>query len=282
MLAAWAALPEARQQAPTLPAVLKAAADYVAAFRQQLSEIVAEETYTQDIVYTGRVTNLPVAPRRRLRSDLFLVKPSDADRYVELRDVFEVDGQPVRDRQSRVEALLGSHARDAGMQLESIIAASARYNIGSIQRNINTPLMPLQFLDAARQPSFSFKHVTKAQPVFTDARDQAINEAGVFRVSTEMWTVEYREQKRNTIIRSVSGGNMPARGRFWINPETGAVLISEMIVEGGGVVATVTVSYQSEPLMGFLVPVEMRETYIRSGERIGGHAEYGRFRPVKP
>jgi hypothetical protein len=59
------------------------------------------------------------------------------------------------------------------------------------------------------------------------------------------------------------------------------VLISELIVDGGGVIATVTVSYQSEPLMGFLVPIEMRETYVRPGERISGHAVYSKFRPVR-
>jgi hypothetical protein len=71
------------------------------------------------------------------------------------------------------------------------------------------------------------------------------------------------------------------KGRFWIDPTNGAVLISEMIADGGGVLATVTVSYQSEPLMGFLVPIEMRESYVRAGERITGHAVYGRFRLLK-
>lgn len=45
--------------------------------------------------------------------------------------------------------------------------------------------------------------------------------------------------------------------------------------------ATVTVSYQSEPLMGFLVPVEMRESYVAKGERIEGAAVYGRLRRVQ-
>ena len=103
----------------------------------------------------------------------------------------------------------------------------------------------------------------------------------MFRVSTEMWTIEYRERKNATVIRTPSGGNLPARGRFWIDPSTGAVLISEMIVDGAGVIATVTVSYQSEPLMGFLVPIEMRESYLRYGERITGHAVYGKFRVLK-
>ena len=92
---------------------------------------------------------------------------------------------------------------------------------------------------------------------------------------------EYQERDRNTIIRRPDGRDLPAHGRFWINPSDGAVLISELIVDGGGVIATVTVSYQSEPLMGFLVPIEMRESYVRSGERISGHAVYSKFRPIR-
>jgi hypothetical protein len=103
----------------------------------------------------------------------------------------------------------------------------------------------------------------------------------VFRVTAEMWTVEYRERKQGTIIRRPDGRDLPARGRFWIDPSNGNVLISEMIVDGGGVLATITVSYKSEPLMGFLVPVEMRELYIRGNERISGHAQYGKFRKIE-
>jgi len=40
------------------------------------------------------------------------------------------------------------------------------------------------------------------------------------------------------------------------------------------------VSYQSEPLLGFLVPIEMRERYDgrRDKSHIEGVATYGRFR----
>ena len=275
------AAPSAR--APALPEVLKRAASYVGQFRAQLSGIVAEETYTQEIVNIGRFTN-SLEPRRRrvLKSDLLLVKLQDADRYLELRDVYEVDGAAVRDRQSRLEKLLNDSSAAAASQIAAIISESARYNIGSITRNVNTPLMALQFLDAQTQPQFRFKHVEqRAAPVFPDAQDAPLNEAPVFRVSTEMWNIEYQERDRRTIIRRPDGGDLPARGRFWINPSTGSVVISELIVDGGGVRATITVSYQSEPLMGFLVPVEMRETYTRSGERITGHAEYARFRAIR-
>ena len=269
-------------QAPSLNDVLKRAATYVANFRSQLSGIVAEESYRQQVTSTGRQANtFLVDPSRRLRSELLLVKPDGTDRYVELRDVFQVDGAPLHNRQGRLEALLRDSSSSAEGTIQAIIDESARYNIGKITRNINTPLMSLQFLDATRQPRFQFKHVDRARPVFTDARDQAANETPVFRVSTEMWTIEYRERGKNTIIRRPGGGDMPAHGRFWIDPTTGAVLISEMIVDGGGVIATVTVSYQSEPLMGFMVPIEMRESYVGRGERISGHAEYGKFRALK-
>lgn len=269
-----------RARQPSLEDVLKLSAAYVADFRKQLSGIVAEETYRQEIIHTGRITSgTSGPPSRTLRSDFLLVKPSDADRYVELRDVFEVDGTPVRNRQPRLELLLTDPTADA--RIGDIIIESARYNIGKIQRTINTPLLPLMFLDAANQSRFEFTHVQKTAPVFTDARDTAINETPVFRVATEMWTVEYKERQKPTIIRALKNENRPAKGRFWINPTDGSVLISELIVDGGGVIATITVSYQSEPLMGFLVPVEMRESYLRYPERITGHAEYGKFRPIR-
>jgi len=277
-----AAIPGAAAQKDSLDDVLRRTASYVADFRRQLSGIVAEETYRQEVTQTGRLnTGVPI-PRRSLKSDLLLVKPVDSDRYVELRDVFEVDGNPVRDRQARVERLLRDPSTKAEATLKGIIDESARYNIGSITRNINTPLMSLMFLDAANQPRFHFKHVENSKPVFASPVDQAANDAPVFRVSTEIWTVEYQERGgRNTIIKAPDGSNRPAHGRFWINPSNGSVLISELVVDTGGVIATVTVSYQSEPLMGFLVPVEMRESYLRYNERIVGQAEYGKFRPIQ-
>ena len=267
-------------QAPSLDDVLKRSAAYVEEFRKQLSEIVAEETYRQEIVNIGRIgMGVSGITARTLRSDFLLVKPPDADRHVELRDVFEVDGTMVRDRRPRLEALIVDPA--ASMRIGEIIKESARYNIGRVERTINTPLMALMFLDRNRQPRFQFKHAAKPQPVFPDAHDTAINESPVFRVSTEMWAVEYQERRRDTIIRAPNGDDRPAHGRFWINPTNGSVLISELVVDGGGVIATVTVSYQTEPLMGFLVPIEMRESYVARSERTSGHAIYSKFRPLR-
>lgn len=277
--AATAARPAAQQ--PSLSDVLTRAAAYVERFHGQLSQIVGEESYVQVVHNLAQYRNPVLAnvTRVELRSDLMLIKPANVDRYVEFRDVFEVDGRPVRDRKERLEALLRSDSADSRARLETILEESTRYNIGSIQRNINTPLMALMFLDAAFQPRFTFKRAVKNLPVL--GREHSADTSGVFRASAEMWNVEFEERRRNTIIRRPNGGDLRSRGRFWINPDSGAVLISELIVDGGGVLARVTVSYQSEPLMGLLVPVEMREVYERRNEMITGHAVYEKFRQLK-
>jgi hypothetical protein len=279
LLCSGGAAPGLAAQEPTLKDALRNVAAYVANFQRQLSTIVAEETYVQEIKHQQTALGHPILLPRRLRSDLMLVRPANADRYVEFRDVFEVDGSPVRDRDERLTRMLNDPG--AGDSLSAIIRESARYNIGNIERNVNTPLLALQFLDAASQSRFTFKRELRSAPVLRDSSARVVTDAPLFKVSTETWIVAYQERRRNTIVRTPRGDDLPARGRFWINPESGAVLMSELVIQGGDLTATITVSYQSEPLMGFLVPVEMRETYIALRERVEGRATYGRFRSLK-
>jgi hypothetical protein len=252
-------------------------------FHRQLSQIVAEETYLQSIKHQQSAFGNPVMlPERRLKSDLLLVRPEGADRYVEFRDVFEMNGEAVRDREERLTRLQRESSNQSIDQMAAIIKESARYNIGSIERNINTPVLAMLFLDPAYQPRFRFKRSTKTRASLgKETGDADGNASPVFRVATEMWTIEFQERRKGTIIKTPNGRDLPAKGRFWINPDTGAVLMTELVIEGDAVKATVTVSYQSEPLMGFLVPVEMRESYVAKGERIEGAAVYGKFRRVQ-
>jgi hypothetical protein len=81
------------------------------------------------------------------------------------------------------------------------------------------------------------------------------------------------------MIRTIDHRDLPSRGRFWIESDTGRVLISELVARNRQVRGTVDVSYQSEPLLGLLVPIEMRERYDdHHGARIEAIATYGRFR----
>jgi hypothetical protein len=261
----------------SLDAVLQRAAAYVAAFHRQLSGIVAEEHYLQTAQYPhgDRYANEP--SRRELRSDLLLVRPGGAGDWVQFRDVFEVDGAPVRDRGERLVPLFLQPPASRATQLMRIRGESARYNIGTVERTVNTPTLPLVFLEAAHQRRVAFKRASARATTALAPPSEAAGAA--FRTSTEVWIVDFREKEDGTLIRDERGRDVPARGRFWIEPASGRVLMSELTADTRHVRATIDVSYQSEPLVGLLVPIEMRERYVtRDGERIDGVATYGRFR----
>jgi hypothetical protein len=254
-----------------LTAVLIHAGDYVVRFEHDLATIVAEEQYAQD------VHNATSVVHRELRSDLLFVRPAGTNRYIQFRDVFEVDGHRVRDR---AERLLKVAADPSALSMGQIVAESARYNIGDIERTINVPLLPLTFLLPENQWRFKFSVQSGTR---APATRQALPSSPHFTVSTEVWVVEYREVERHTLIRSVDGSqDVPAHGRFWIEPTSGRVRMSEFVAEDRAVHSTIDVSYQSEPLLDLLVPIEMRETYWRFHQptRIEGAATYGSFRRI--
>jgi hypothetical protein len=270
-------LTAASVEEPSLQAVLSRAAEYVTNFSRQLSGIVAEEFYIQEVrpLYVG--SSATRLDRRELRSDFLLVLPAGADRYVEFRDVFEVDGNPIRDRSERLTKLFLDPATKVD-QMGAIIKESARLNIGAdIPRNINTPMLPLHFLLPAQRPRFKFSRGSRKTPNLTGYDAPRGGEAS-FRASTEVWVVDFEETRRGTIIRTHEGLDFPAKGRFWIEPDTGTVMMTELVLDRGVVRAVIDVSYESEPLLGFRVPVEMRERYVTKSQRIDGVARYGKFR----
>jgi hypothetical protein len=261
--------------------VLARASGYVRDFEAHLAGIVAEEHYVQDSI--PATTYIPGAPRtntrqhRELSSDLLLVRPQGADRWVQFRDVFEVDGRPVRDRGQRLTKLFLSPWSSISEQVGQIADESARYNIGSLQRNINVPVLPLLFLDAANQSRFEFAHgaATRAGTVPRDLPSRP-----AFAVPADAWEIRYRETAPGTFIRTTAGRDLPATGRFWIEPDTGRVLMTEFLLQDPLVRAAIDVSYQSMPVEGFFAPLEMREDYqlTATKTRITGAATYSKFR----
>ncbi len=271
-VASPAAAPE-----PKLEAVLERAAAYVADFHQQLSGVVAEERYVQEVKASARRPGRLTRPMRsELHSDLLLVKPVGGGEWTEFRDVFEVNGIAVRDRRDRLTHLFLGGSASAREQIGRILDESSRFNIGEIARNINTPVFALQILETTNQPRFRFKHTRNRVPA---TLTEGAPVPGAFRAAAEVWAVEFEEKRAGTLIKTDKMKDLPSSGRFWIDPFTGRVLMSELIAKNRDIAATVDVSYQSEPLVGFLVPIEMREEYQdRHGSHITGAASYGRFR----
>jgi hypothetical protein len=220
---------------------------------------------------------LPDLVEAELKSDLLMVKPVDGDRYVAFRDVFAVNGRPVRDREDRLFKLFLSPTASTGSQAQAIAAESARHNIGGVERTINVPTFALAILDPRNQSRFSF--------TITNSRSAELIDS----MPRESVVVRFEERRHPTMIRSRAERDAPTSGRFWLEPESGRVLASEMATEvpsqpvGTRVLTLIDVAYRAEPGIGPLVPQEMSERYeIRRGTRQleldTGVATYSHFR----
>ena len=248
-------------QEPTLADLLGRAGAYVTLFQQQLSSLVAEEHYVQDVTYRNLAPNrFALQTHRELRSDILLVRLEAADRYVEFRDVFEVDHRPVRDRQDRLTKLFLHPDASAEAQIEQINRESARYNIGNLERTVNTPTLALQVLAPRYQSRFKFSRSRRQSP--------------------ESVAIDFEEVERPTLIRTTNNLDLPMHGRFSIDADTGRVVATELIAEDQAVRATIDVRYQWDAQERVMLPAEMRERYeVRhDGAIILGVATYGRIR----
>jgi hypothetical protein len=177
------------------------------------------------------------------------------------RDVFEVDGVAVRDREQRLTKLFLQPSVAVDQRAKRIADESTRYNLGNLERTINNPVFPFLFLYADNQTRLRF--------AYTSAGGRP--EQGV-RV------VAFTEQTRPTLIQGPPGQQMPAHGRFWIEEETGRVLKAEILVTKVDITANLTMTFGKDERTQLDVPLEMRESYHFKGGNITGRATYGRFR----
>lgn len=263
---AWA------NQELTLVEVLSRATEYVNTLHMQLQGVVMEERYEQRA--SSRRTSgfggfqSDGYERITLRSDYLLFQPEGSDRHFGFRDVFETDGRPVRDREDRLMRLFLSDVPSAERQIQGILSESARYNLGDVERTINTPTLALLFLGSAYKPRFSFKQGPGESPPLGMDVPETDN-------AEDIWVVEYVETWPWTVVSGRGGRNMPAQGRFWIKSTTGRVLMSELRFEEREFSATIVVEYEFNPKVGHAIPTEMRERYrTQGGSRIDGTATY--------
>jgi hypothetical protein len=273
VLALLLSAPAVADDRPPLAVVLQRVADYVVHYQQVISGVVAEEHYVQNSDKSER----PFVTHRELKSDLLLVRAEgQTNGYVQFRDVYEVDGDPVRDRSDRLLKLFLNQKPDesAKKQAAQIMNESARYNIGSVLRNVNTPMFGLILFDPTYQPRF--KHSISTEHKGTP---RGLPKSEAFRLAADAWEIDYEEVVAPTVIQG-DGQDAKSHGRIWVDPETGRILITELVNEAKTVRTTIRVSYQSMPLEGVLLPVEMREAYLLKNRfyTFEGEATYGNYR----
>lgn len=271
LLLALLAVPALADDRPPLAVILQRVGDYVVRFQQQISGMVAEEHYVQNSDKSER----PFVTHRELKSDLLLVKTEgETNGYVQFRDVYEVDGDPVRDRDDRLLKLFMSPSESAKKQASQIMNESARYNIGTVERNINTPMLAMILFDPTYQRRFKYSvsREHKGTP-------RGLPKIEAFALGADTWEIDYDELMAPTVIQG-DRQNAFSHGRIWVDPQTSRVLITELVNEAKTVRTTIRVSYQSPPVDGVLLPVLMRETYVLKNRfyTFDGEATYGNFR----
>lgn len=248
----------ARRQPPGVPLdALARTRAYLVDYQARLPSLVAEEIYVQN--QSGAVSTIP--QKRTTKSDLLMVRLRGNAGWMTFRDVFEVDGRPIRDREDRLLKLLRAPTTDALSQARRIAAEGARFNLGRVSRTINVPDVALPYL-----------HPDHQDKVKVDAPRRAVIDGAdtvVFR---------FLETSGPTIITSPTGRDVRAQGRVWADPATGAIVRTELTVMGRASTAVCVVDFQPEPRLGIRVPVKMAERYTVSGEYVSATATYGNFR----
>ena len=248
-------------QTPHVAAVVRRAGEYVTRFAQAFSNVVTEEHYVQNVSAGVPSGMLRSGGQRDLRADLLLIRVGGIAEWQPFRDVFEVGGAPVRDRDERLAKLFSQPTSALLARAEAIALESSRYNIGSVTRTVNTPVHTLLFLRPSLQPRFDFS---------LDRQDES--------AGPDVWIVKYEEHVRPTLIRGDRDSDLPASGRFWIEAGNGRVLRSELVTFSGAGTARVTTTFRVDAETQIAVPVEMHEEYQLQRGRVTATATYGHFR----
>ena len=260
-----ATAPMAAQKAdsePSLDLLLTRAAAYLADYEKAFSSVVSEERYVQ-MRTDMRVDRSPLAGSRyvarELKSDV-IAAAGTGHAWVSFRDVYAVDGGQVRDRDERLQKLFLDPKSDPMPKARAIADEGARFNLGTVSRNVNSPEMPLTFLAADNQPRSKFKL------------------RGTEKIDgVETRIIEFDETGRPTIVRS-GKDDLPVSGRFWVEPASGRVMKAAARFEAPGVIGEITVTFGYIEKLRMWMPVAMDDSIKNPRETVTGHATYSNFR----
>jgi len=236
--------------APDLQTVLDRATAYELKFVSEFANVVAEEILVQETTSPHR--------KRTLKSDFLFVKYPDMAGMIPLRDVFEVDGKPVRGaaQAERMMKLFTSPVHDSLVRARVIADEGARFNLWNIG-TLNNPLVALVFLQPDYRPRFRW------------------NLAGIDKsLGPSIRTIRFQEFQVPSILRTDANNELPSRGLIWADEETGQVVKTRLQVGYARTPPEIVTMYRHDPELGIDVPAEMRDWY---GD-LTGVAAYGKFR----
>lgn len=257
MVAAGVLAVEALHAQPSSSNVVERMRAYLDQFVAVQPTLIAEEIYDQN-----RTAPRQPPERRRLRSEVLMLKLPGSAGWVSFRDVIDVDGRPIDDRQGRLLELLQAPAADVVNQARRIESESARYNLGQVTRTTNVPDTALRYLqrDFAKRVTIDVGKETEE----VDGVDTAI--------------LVFRETGRPTAVRTPDGRNVPAQGRAWVDRDSGVILRTEIRLRDRNVEALCTVDFSLDARLGVRIPARMTEHYAGPREYVAATARYQNIR----
>jgi hypothetical protein len=225
-----------------------------------LANVVAEEQYTQESSRPRRT--------RTLTSDFLVVRyPGSANWHV-FRDVFEVDGKLVRERDKRLVKLLQGPPETSLFRAQEIANASMQYNVMEIG-TVNNPLMVIAFMQRKYRDHFR------------------LSPGGIERkLGPTIRSVRFEEVVRPTILKWGGNVDLPAEGRLWVDEQTGRIVKTELkLAERDNLrsdvvwrpATVITTLFGHDDTLDIDVPIEMRDHYPMDRNDIRGVAKYDRF-----
>jgi len=242
----------ARAQDNRTDALMAKTAAYVARFVGQFSNVVAEETLVQETTIPRR--------KRTMRSDFLLVRYPGDTLWQAFRDVAEVDGKPVRDKEERLTRLFLEPASSAVRRARELQEAGARYNLLDIG-TLNNPLLVMAFLQDLYRERFRFDLAGRDRKLGPTVRQ-----------------VQFQEWKVPSIIKGNGNLDILTRGLVWVEEDTGRVVRTELRIGSRSSPVSIITEFAFDDELGINVPVTMRDWYPDGTGEIRGVATYGRFR----
>jgi hypothetical protein len=259
----------AAQPKPNVRTVVERAQRWVEQFERDFIAVVADEQYDQDASNGSGAA----AEHRQIHSDLLFLRPEAGGGWVAVRNVlsYSDDGEPAidvpnsRDRLTRVLQDSRANGRSA---LRRLADESARFNIGALARNFNTPTLALQFLDEAHHDRFKFR---------LDGSERIAGE--------DVWRLSYHERRHPTIIQA-NFRDVELAGQIWSRASDGAIVRTQLELDAkpgdghSGLHTTITVDYARDEKLDRMVPSRMQEEYAeRAGSHhVTGSAVYSNYR----
>jgi hypothetical protein len=242
----------ARAQSPKVDELIPRATAYAHDFVDRFSNVVVEERYEQQTTVPKR--------SRLLMSDFLLVKAPGDEVWQSFRDVAEVDGKPVRDREDRLTKLFLRPSSSTFRRAAEIRDAGARYNLTDVG-TLSNPLLVIAFLQEQYVDRFRFNLAGLDKKLGPDVR-----------------TVRFVEFRRPTVLKLNANGDLFSRGLIWVEEGSGRVVKTELQVGGQVAPVRVTTLFTFDEELGINVPTTMDDWYPQGTGEFRGKATYGKFR----